>query len=142
MEFNTECPKCRERATEIAKSCESRFDTLQAKYQKMVMVVAVTSGVVGKEVMNEVYSILSTPGDAVVAPAEKVESPEVISYNYNPSPYQQQDISYLADVPALTPSLGYDPFFNIDIDSNLPNSYDSSIFLPEAGGLLGFTLFS
>ena len=45
----TDCPKCRERDSKAANSCETKYKALEAKYQKLVITFAIISGLLEKK---------------------------------------------------------------------------------------------
>ena len=124
-----DCPKCRERDSKAASSCETKYKSLEAKYQKLVLTFAVVSGVVGKEVVDKAVDLL-TPVEKIISPVSKTEdsgtgSSESLGFARN---YLRSDSILFAEVPPLLPDLGfYDP------SNPIPNLYEDYIILPEIG---------
>ena len=63
--INPDCPQCRERIQKDACSCEDRYNSLQSKYQKLVIVFAIVSGIVGKTIVEEAMSLFETAAPIV-----------------------------------------------------------------------------
>ena len=125
----SDCPKCRERDSKAASSCETKYKTLEAKYQKLVLTFAVVSGVVGKEVVDKAVDLL-TPVEKIISPVSKTEdsgtgSSGSLGFARN---YPRSNSVLFAEVPPLLPDLGfYDP------SNPIPNLYDDYVILPEIG---------
>ena len=129
----TDCPKCRERDSKAANSCETKYKALEAKYQKLVITFAIISGVVGKEIVDKAVNLL-TPVEKVISPVSKSTELDTgssgslgFARNY-PRVYTASNSVLFAEVPPLLPDLG---FYN---PSNpFPDLYEDYIILPEVG---------
>lgn len=101
----SECAQCRERNEKAAKCCESRFEQLQAKYQKLSLTFAVVSGVVGKEVVDKAMSLFDSVAPVVPAIAPLDDLSSAASSGSYTQPLPPDDINWFASVPPLTPRL-------------------------------------
>ena len=125
-----DCPKCRERDQKAASSCESKYKDLESKYQKLVIVVAIISGIVGKEIVEEAMSIFDKAKPAItVSEIPKVTTAEIISPRY----YPRDNSVLFADLPPILPSLGNHGMFDFEADLFSPNQ--DPIFVPEIGAI-------
>lgn len=126
----SDCPKCRERESKAATSCESKYKTLEAKYQKLVLTFAVASGVVGKEAVDKVVDLF-TSVEKIIEPISEV-STSASGSGSNPigfaRSYPPSNSVLFAEVPPLLPDLG---FYNPS--NSFPDLYEDYIILPEVG---------
>ena len=67
------------RDQKAASSCESKYKDLESKYQKLLVVVAIISGIVGKEIVEEAMSIFDKAKPAItVSEIPKVTTAEIL----------------------------------------------------------------
>tara|TARA_R100000458_G_scaffold59793_1_gene71811 strand:- start:104 stop:526 length:423 start_codon:yes stop_codon:yes gene_type:complete len=128
----SECIKCRDRDAKAASSCEANFKELQKKYQKLLLVFAVLSGVLGKEIMDKTMSLFESVSPVVEVVSE-APKPKPAPNSY---PYLKDTSLLFANVPPLLPNLNFTSSPNLDIFFEEEHSY---VYVPEVGqaALLG-----
>jgi len=128
----SECIKCRDRDAKAATSCEANFKELQKKYHKLLLVFAVLSGVLGKEIIDKTMNLFTSVSPVVDVVSEVPKLKPDLIY---PS-YYKEDSLFLADVPPLLTELRLTSSPELDIFFRDEYEY---VYVPEIGqiALLG-----
>ena len=134
--INPDCPQCRERIQKDACSCEDRYNSLQSKYQKLVIVFAIVSGIVGKTIVEEAMSLFETTAPIVDTISSNEKSTPSIVYNSS-KPYYNNDTVLLANVPPLLSNLTYAN----EVPDLFTEDFDRQIFIPGVTPLAPLVLF-
>jgi len=134
--INPDCPQCRERIQKDACSCEDRYNSLQSKYQKLVIVFAIVSGIVGKTIVEEAMSLFETATPIVDTISSNEESTPQIVFN-NSKPYHNTDTVLFANVPPLLSNLTYAN----EVPDLFTKDFDRQIFIPGVTPLAPLVLF-
>ena len=134
--INPDCPQCRERIQKDACSCEDRYNSLQAKYQKLVIVFAIVSGIVGKTIVEEAMSLFETTAPIVDTISSNEKPAPQIVYK-NPKPHYNTDTVLLANVPPLLSNLTY----SNEVPDLFVEDFDRQIFIPGVTPLAPLVLF-
>ena len=123
-----ECPKCRERDAKAASCCEANLKELQKKYHKLLLVFAVLSGVLGKELMDRTVSLFETVSPVIDVVSEAPKPQPATSFYASTA-----DTSLLfADVPPILTNLNFTTYPENDIF--FEDEYDY-VCIPEVGQL-------
>ena len=147
------CAACEKRQAQEQRQlsdCESRCKEINAKNQKLTIALAVMTTLVGKESLDFALGLSSTL-DQISSrqvdsePVELASAPSAVPSNdrkYNYSEPSLLDVSLLAALPPLTPSIREnDQWFVTDDD--IWSDYSGMTYLPETGGLaLGLLLLA
>ena len=134
--INPDCPQCRERIQKDACSCEDRYNSLQSKYQKLVIVFAIVSGIVGKTIVEEAMSLFETAAPIVDTISSNEKPTSEIVFN-NSKPYHNTDTVLFANVPPLLSNLTH----TNEVPDLFAKDFDRQIFIPGVTPLAPMVLF-
>ena len=134
--INPDCPQCRERIQKDACSCEDRYNSLQSKYQKLVIVFAIVSGIVGKTIVEEAMSLFETAAPIVDTISSNKKPTSEIVFN-NSKPYHNTDTVLFANVPPLLSNLTH----TNEVPDLFAKDFDRQIFILGVTPLAPLVLF-
>jgi len=134
--INPDCPQCRERIQKDACSCEDRYNSLQSKYQKLIIVLAIVSGIVGKTIVEEAMSLFETTAPIVDTISSNEKSAPQVAFK-STKPYHSTNTVLFADIPPLLSNLTY----SNEVPNLFIEDFDRQIFIPGVTPLAPLGLF-
>ena len=127
--INPDCPQCRERVQKDACSCEDKYNSLQSKYQKLVIIFAIVSGIVGKTIIEEAMSLFESTAP-VIEVSQVDPKPKKVVYN---SPVYKDSVLF-ANVPPLLTRLEY--------NTEIPYLFfEEQTYIPSINSLVPLSIF-